>query len=292
MNSNSNNNMMKSNQHHFDSLVLDYFCASVETILKERHCVMSPIPNEYSPEYGSYADNIDYCNQMIKKLSKSSFNHPIKLDVYVTHPYSKKSIMLESWVLRYQKQMDMKDNRQYAFVTRRIVTLLRTLHCFVRTLPGFNFLLLSKRLPVLTFDLYNDTLSKENLWECEVCSYKFPPISTTKGLVHTSVVFMSPKELKNILDIDTSSVSIPTQSPNYNSMQFNSVKLHKCDNSPQVTKAIPIPIPIPKDKISSTSSASSSFQSEASSQSSSVSSKERELVSVSRRNSGTVITTG
>ena len=184
--------------HKIDSLVFDCFQKSSDIILQGRRCTLEP---ERSPSQPlSYKDNSDYCYQVLKdwKLNLSS---PVVLDLSLLDPETKGFHLMERWKIIYKRKDDTKDGRLSA-VSRRIVTLMRTLYCFVRLLPGFQLLNMCPTVPVLSFRLYNPEQPSSRNFISESSYYDFPRIQTFRGTLYLGVRYMAPNILQVRLNAD------------------------------------------------------------------------------------------
>ena len=178
--------------HKIDSLVFDCFQKSSDIILQGRRCSLEPeivssFQNRDAPS--SFRDNTDYCNQVLKDW-RVNLNSPLVLDVSLLDPESKEFYLMERWKVIYKRKDDTKDGRLSA-VSRRIITLMRTLYCFVRLLPGFQLLNMCPKIPFLTFRLYNPEQPSSRNFVCESSYYDFPRIQTFRGTLYLGVRYMS-----------------------------------------------------------------------------------------------------
>lgn len=168
-----------------DALVFDFFVAASDTVTLERRGICNPI----APSSASFADNADYCRQALYPW-KRDVSKPIVLDLYIFDPKLNKHVLLERWKFFYQKAHDLKDTKQLPIISRRITTLLRTMHSFVRLLPGFNLSSVSPKLPTLSFQIYEQKSTYPTNFVTDSSSYRFDQVSTSKGLLIVSVKFM------------------------------------------------------------------------------------------------------
>lgn len=177
--------------HKIDSLVFDCFQKSSDIILQGRRCSLEP-ENSSSSQSAiplNYKDNSDYCYQILKDW-KVNLNSPVVLDVSLLDPETKGFHLMERWKIIYKRKDDTKDGR-LSSVSRRIVTLMRTLYCFVRLLPGFQLLNMSPTTPILSFRLYNPEQPPSRNFVCETSYYDFPRIQTFRGTLYLGVRYMA-----------------------------------------------------------------------------------------------------
>ncbi len=176
-----------------DGLVYDFFVLAVDGILQERRAITNPIPGS---SVAGYSDNSDYNRQSLLPWRRD-VNRLLILDVFVFNPKSNKQVLMERWKIQYSRNNDSKDARPFPIINRRILTLIRTLSCFIRLLPGFNLLNLSNIKPTLAYRIYEGR-SDENIqsFAYDCLKYKFNPISTSKGIVSMGVTYVNPSSLK------------------------------------------------------------------------------------------------
>lgn len=171
-----------------DNLVFDFLILACDAILQERKGINKPITSSSV----SFSDNADYCRQSLQ-LWRRELTKPLIMDIYIFDPKYNKHKLLERWKIQYQRNIDLKDSRQLSFINRRILTLIRSLYCFVRLLPGFYLTNVSSKPPILSFQLYELKTSYPSSFSSstEISNYKFTPVSTSKGLISVSVVFIT-----------------------------------------------------------------------------------------------------
>ena len=178
-----------------DSLVFDCFQKSSDIILQGRRCSLEPECCSSSPVVSTFKDNSDYCYQVLKDW-KLNLNSPLVLDVSLLDPETKGFHLMERWKVIYKRKDVTKDGR-LSSVSRRIVTLMRTLYCFVRLLPGFQLLNMCPTVPVLSFRLYNPEQPSSRNFVSESSYYDFPRIQTFRGTLYLGVRYMA----SNILQV-------------------------------------------------------------------------------------------
>lgn len=183
--------MSRASSGAIEGLVFDFLVSSCDTILQDRRGILNPITNTTA----SFADNADFCRQTLQSWKKD-LSKPLIVDLYIFDPRIHKHILMERWKFFYQRANDLKDTKQFNVISRRIVTLLRTLHSYVRMLPGFNYLTVSPKLPTLSFQLYEQKSVYPTGFVSDTVSYRFDQVSTSKGLIIVSVKYMSPPFLK------------------------------------------------------------------------------------------------
>lgn len=182
--------------HKIDSLVFDCFQKSSDIILQGRRCSLEPESSSSSQVMSSdWKDNSEYCFQVLRDW-KVNLNSPVVLDVSLLDPVTKEYYLMERWKIIYKRKDDTKDGR-LSSVSRRIVTLMRTLYCFVRLLPGFQLLNMCPTIPILTFRLYDPEQPPSRNFVCESSYYDFPRIQTFRGTLYLGVRYMA----ANILQV-------------------------------------------------------------------------------------------
>jgi hypothetical protein len=216
---NTNTSLMSSQQlETLDGLVFDYFRLSVEAILKDRKANLIPIisstqlltqptqpaiNNNNNSNTNSQMDRSRYISNTLSGWMKQ-LTKPMTLDLYLYHPKLQTHILIERWNFIYQanshdfsnKKLDSSSsNRLYAMVNRRIQTLLRSLYCFVRLLPGFSLLQLSQNEPVMQFQIYDARMNPLN-FIYEASKQHFPVVATSKGKIATTVWFVTSVHVK------------------------------------------------------------------------------------------------
>lgn len=174
-----------------ESLVFDFLVSASDTIVQERRGICNPIAHSSA----SYSDSADFCRQSLQPW-KRDLSKPLILDMYIFDPRINKHILMERWKFFYQRANDLKDTRQFPLINRRVVTLLRSIHSFVRLLPGFNLLNLSPKLPTISFQLYEQKSTYPTGFVNDNSSYRFEPVSTSKGLILVSVKFATQSTVK------------------------------------------------------------------------------------------------
>ena len=169
-----------------EALVFDFLVAATDEILQERRGICNPITHSSA----SFKDNSDYCKQSLLSWRRD-ITTPLILDLYIFDPRINKHILMERWKFLYQRANDLKDTSQLLLINHRVGTLLRSLHSFVRLLPGFNLINISQKLPTLSFQLYEQKNTYPTGFVSDISRYNFDPISTSKGLLYMSVKFMT-----------------------------------------------------------------------------------------------------
>lgn len=181
--------------HKIDSLVFDCFQKSSDIILQGRRCSVEPEFSSSSQVVPSdFKDNSEYCYQMLRDW-KLNLNSPVVIDVSLLNPETKEFYLMERWKIIYKRKDDTKDGR-LSSVSRRIVTLMRTLYCFVRLLPGFQLLNMCPTMSILSFRLYNPEQPPSRNFVCESSYYDFPRIQTFRGTLYLGVRYMAANVLQ------------------------------------------------------------------------------------------------
>lgn len=176
-------------QSTIDSMVFEFFNKAVEALLQERKASFAPIAT--NPRL--YTDHFDYIRQSLQYW-RGQLTKPINIDFYIFHNQSNAHILLERWQFSYKPQSDAVSD-SIGSINMRIQTLIRSLYCFVRLLPGFNQLNACSQRSVISFQIYEPkTTPPDFKYECS--RYAFPPTSTSRGIISLSVVFLSPNIVK------------------------------------------------------------------------------------------------
>ena len=89
----------KSSQPALDQLVFDFLVVALETIIQDRRAVCSPLT--VNLPFGSYADNSDYCRQLLNMHWRQNITRPIVVDLYIFNPLVKENALLERWKFSY-----------------------------------------------------------------------------------------------------------------------------------------------------------------------------------------------
>jgi hypothetical protein len=180
----------RSSSNPFDVLVSECFFRATEVILQERRAHLRPITSQ------SYTDHLDYVRNVLNNW-RSNLITPLTLDLYMHIPKTNEHILIERWQFSYQLQSDLKDaHSSFALVNRRVQTLLRSLYCFVRILPGFNILHQCSIRPLINFQLYSEQRAIPSIFKQEVSKYNFAKISTSKGFLSISITFLNSNPVK------------------------------------------------------------------------------------------------
>jgi hypothetical protein len=82
-----------------DQLVFDFQVVALETIIQDRRAVCSPLSSKLP--FGSYADNSDYCRQLLNAHWRQNITRPIVVDLYIFNPLVNENALLERWKLSY-----------------------------------------------------------------------------------------------------------------------------------------------------------------------------------------------
>jgi hypothetical protein len=174
-----------------ESLVYEFLTLACDAILRDRKGIINPL----TLQMNTADQNIDYCKLLISAWRKDVYK-PFALDISMTDVLTGSDILLESWKITYTKNKDLKDPRPYAFINRRISTLVRTLNCFIRLLPSYTLINSSGKTLDMSVQIY-DYKQERNLDFEHTCSeYRFPAVSTTKGLISMSVTYLNNASLK------------------------------------------------------------------------------------------------
>lgn len=178
-----------SSSAQIDAMVVDAFQRATEAILLDRRATLRPITSRDLPDAQEYI-------RTVLGSWKTSLHTPLTLDLYLHLPRSNEHVLLERWQFEYILQSDLKDTRTFAMINRRMQTLLRSLYCFVRLLPGFNILHQCTAKPLVSFQLYAEQRAIPSNFKQETSRYPFAKVSTSKGLVAISVTFLNSTPVK------------------------------------------------------------------------------------------------
>lgn len=176
-----------------ETLLSEFFSSAAEVILLERKAKMQNITS--SPH--KYRDYIDYMKQSLG-FHRKDLSRPLVIDLYMYHPGKSTHILVEKWILSYQPNNDPRDSRSFAFLSRRVLTLVRSIHCFVRLLPGFNMLAVSEQQPIISFQLHTQKDAPAAFVK-EPSRYSFPSVSTSRGLLSVSVMFVHSAVIEEVI---------------------------------------------------------------------------------------------
>ncbi len=185
-------NAMKGASATIDGLVYDFCVLAVEGVLQERRATINPL----SSTGQTFADNSDYNRQSLLPWRRD-VGRLLVLDLYVFSPKTNRFVLVERWKIKYQKSNDSKDSKPFPVLNRRILTLIRTLVCFIRLLPAFNLLNLSKVKPTMGYQIYEPkTEDSMPPFSNESLKYRFGPVSTSKGAISMGVTYLNPSSIK------------------------------------------------------------------------------------------------
>lgn len=179
-----------------DTLVYDCMVSASEAILRERRAHLRPITSQQHLTNPN-ADIMDYIRHVLNPW-KTNMSTALTLDIYIHVPKTHEHLLLERWSFSYLTMTsELKgDNRPFAFINRRIQTLLRSLYCFVRMLPGFNMLHSCALKPLLSYQLYAEQKPLPSQFKHDVSRYQFAKISTSRGLISIGVTFLNSVPVK------------------------------------------------------------------------------------------------
>lgn len=206
-----------------DELIHEVYQSLVETILRERMCVYH-ISNSNSSRDNSQPtqpNNKDYIEWYKRSLQflKYDIYRPFVLDIYILDKSYNKYVLLERWEIHYLRVMNNNNNNDarthphhnsisphrgdnpnsYASTNHRMVTLLRSIHCFIRLLPGFNLINTHNKMSTFTFQIYELKSNTPSSFSREPHQYRFPSISTTQGGLNVRVHYL-PAEVVAVRD--------------------------------------------------------------------------------------------
>lgn len=185
-----------------DQLIWDFYAKASGIVLQGRRAFVSPLQSPHETEI-SFADNNEYCNKCLRPWKKN-ISCPMVLDLYITDPTSGAPQLLERWLFIYQRR---DDRVEINTVSRKIVALMRALYCFVRMLPGYQFLTMATRPPAISFQIYAPKSSLDELkFPMSSFYYEFPRVSTPKGVLIMSVTYLHNKILQVLITLQPSSL--------------------------------------------------------------------------------------
>lgn len=186
-----NNSTTRASSASVDALVFDFLLAATDAVLQERRAIINPIIKNPM----TFRDSADFCRQCLQSWKKD-LNKPLILEIYIFDPKMNKHYLMERWKFEYVKNTEVKEARQLTVINRRILTLLRSLYCFVRLMPGFNLINISQKPATLNFQLFEQSNSQPSSFSHEFSHYKFTPVSTSKGVLQISVRFITSQVVK------------------------------------------------------------------------------------------------
>lgn len=227
-----------------DSLILDCYIKSIDIILQGRHASFHPITSMDNNRMNgiSYLE-IEVNEYIVKMLSvwKKKLTAVLLLDVYILDDSNQRLVLIERWQFQYKRLKDSRDGR-LSSVNRRLVTLMRTLYCYSRILPGFELLNSSRKSNSLHFNLYDLEASSgsSNTFLHDTEIFDLPRITTSRGTLSMSVKYVKSNVLHKILQVPVyialTDVSSPVTDNTYKSSSSNS------SHSRPSTASTPIPI--------------------------------------------------
>lgn len=176
-------------------------------MLQKRKAIVHPLVSN-SPSNSPYtnskiADGLDencrHCRNVLSAW-KRDLTKLLVLDLYLFNPDNNSYILIERWKICYQKTADNRDYKPFGFINRRVLTLIRTMYCFIRLLPAFHQLHYCPNLPTFGFQIYDPNQSYSNgqsihNFKYDTTKYKFNPVSTSKGYLHVGVTFVTPNNV-------------------------------------------------------------------------------------------------
>jgi len=175
-----------------DQLIWECYLKAADVILQGRRAVVTPILSSLNPssslDINDFGDNSDFCIKVMKDWRKNICN-PLILDLFISEPNSQTRHLLERWVFLYQHKEEIKESR-ISLVNRKIVTFIRALICFVRLLPGYQYLNISHKHTSISFQVYNPEIVQPSNFLDESSFYEFPKLQSSKGLLSVSVRYM------------------------------------------------------------------------------------------------------
>jgi Autophagy-related protein 13 len=176
-----------------DSSVLDCLQKSTDIIIQGRRSITSPVTDGTITD--AFADNAHYCAYALQPWRRS-LTRPLVVDLFLADPPVRGGTnpegrtLIERWTLVYQRKDESKDV-PLGTINKKIATLMRTLYCFVRLLPGFQLLLATPKPESIYFHIYNpETLRSTPNFVQETSLYDFPRLNTSKGVLSISVRYV------------------------------------------------------------------------------------------------------
>jgi hypothetical protein len=171
---------------------------AIEAILGERRAFLRPVTT--SSQSMAIEGWMEYVRSVLNKwrTDDSQLNTPLTLDIYIHLPKTGEYVLLERWSMAYGVSPELKgDNKPFDFINRRVQTLVRSLYCFVRMLPGFNMLHQCAPIkPMLSVHLFAELRPSQPSFKQDVSRYQFAKISTSKGLISMGVTFLNSVPVK------------------------------------------------------------------------------------------------
>jgi Autophagy-related protein 13 len=164
-----------------DGLLVDCYQKAIEIVIAHgaRRC-------QLFPEESQQTINADYFSRVVSTW-KVHLTAPLIIDLSLYDETSKQSFLIERWQFVYKRRDDIKDGR-FSAASKRIITFLRTLYCYVRLLPGFQLVGLTPLPSIVTFRVYSSEDSKSaREFVHESSFYEFPRIQTFRGTLFVGV---------------------------------------------------------------------------------------------------------
>lgn len=188
----STKNILSNSNPSVESMVFDFFNLVVESILQDRKAWIQPITSasQNIVEYPEYIRNT-------LQYWRTNLTKPMVLDLYIYVPKYNNHVLLERWNFNYDINSDQKKEKIPSFqaISKRIILLVRSISCFVRLLPGFNWLPLSSQKPYLSFQIYDQKITPSN-FKHETSRHSFPLTSVSKGFIAMTVTFLNSTYVK------------------------------------------------------------------------------------------------
>lgn len=169
-------------------------------ILKSLEIVVACHTTNCTPRTNDKKSNTQYIESNTKELLSHLYT-PYRLDMYldVDNNNGVRSLLIERWMFHFDnRKKDAKEARVNA-VTKHIGILMRTLYCFVRLLPSFQFSIQSSQCP-LSFRVYpcNSTTNEEK-FPVRPINYHFPAIATQHGYFTLSLNYLDSPSIKVLI---------------------------------------------------------------------------------------------
>ena len=176
-----------------EALIFDSFQKSIDIILQRRKGILEPSHGTSSQDLRALRDNTQHSAQALRPW-KNDLSAPLVVDICILDPESKRFFLIERWKILYRRKDENKDARINT-LNRKISTLMRTLYCFIRLLPGFQLLQLSFSTPILNFRIYNPDEPQPvavKSFHFDTATYEFPRIQTFRGTLCLGVRHVGP----------------------------------------------------------------------------------------------------
>ena len=181
--------------------------AIYEGILKSLEIVVECHSRNCTPRITEKKSNDQYLEISTKELHNQLYT-PYRLDLYldVDNNNGLSSVLIERWMFHFDNRKKDAKEARIGTVKKQCGILMKTLYCFVRLLPSFQFSTQSSHCP-LSFRVYPyNTSVNEEKFPIKPTPYHFPPIGTQHGYFTLSLNYLDSSSIKVILFLTSNSL--------------------------------------------------------------------------------------